>query len=291
MTPAELESAISLHPRACLFTGKLKERMKSGAPGSMPHYAEVNIALVGYTPQGEPDPTTLRPAQAEIEYGFIENTQTMLPAIQSLYGGAKGFYNLVQISFGRAGLGPSIAELRVLLEASKILEQIRRADTVVHMACLSVGVPGKYGVISGRLYLFGLWEAESGAPLWVNPHALANNALKSEYPSYQIHREVLDGVGPRVGATGRPIWFDELASAFDGLKGAVLTSKVFAARGRYLHKEGLAATAKEGAHLAARDYESIVQGSSASVPAAGIPSVPATAQPAPSMSRAAVLRK
>jgi hypothetical protein len=210
VTRAELAQQLRLDSRAILMHGRLEGRPKVDHSGFMPHYATNGCPLVEYQADGRARP---EPQGAEIEF-LITEDDFPLPRAKAAYSQRQG--NLVQLMFGREGEAASAGELRVLREAGLQLQAVQLSRAPVYLAALPILTPDRFGIMSCRLYLLGVWN-DAGAPLWLNPLALDSQVLlDTNYPDSQRERSCeADAAAPaREAATAPPAeWYGSLRIA------------------------------------------------------------------------------
>lgn len=185
MTRNELALAIKLDSRASLLHGQLEARSKGPISGFTPHYATAGCPVVEFLGDGRARP---EPQGAEIEFLLVED-DFPLPRTRTSFAAKQG--NLVQLLYGRQGQAPTGGEYRVLREAGVRIQQTFQTRQPVYLASLPILTPDRYGIMSGRHYLLGLFD-NSGQALWLNPAGLEGHVLTAAYPESQRERSCED---------------------------------------------------------------------------------------------------
>jgi hypothetical protein len=145
--------------------------------------------------------------------------------------------------FGSRYQAPSRPACRVLHEAGRILASIAMSKREVAIAGVMI-CTASGGTSEGRLQPLGVFDKETGLPLWLNPEAVQAGWLTAAYPDDQKERSVEETIanqGPAVD------WYLAMRDALEGLVApAEMHETVIQKRAAVLLSKGVVKTLEEG---------------------------------------------
>lgn len=292
MNIQEFAAKIRLHPCASVRVGRVMDREKSTGEakvkfsGLQPHYATAGCPMVEWA--GD------RPLPfdngAQVEFHFEEDQAASFPGMERgswIPYSALRKGTLVQLTYGRQGVAPTLGAYRVLREAGFLLNKIKASGKKVFLVSYSWLSPGTMGSVVGRNHLLGIFSLE-GEPLFISPEAMDNGVFQAEWPEDQKERTVAGNPAAHAAIQADAAWYEELKGVIltfnPKAKGDELHQSIIKARAAQLVQRNLAPDLESAIITAAMEAQASATAAATPAPAAA---PKATPKATPASSRAA----